>query len=139
MRLTSRTEYGVRAMYELARNYGVGPVPLNSIAASQSIPENYLEQLFILLKRGGLIISSRGALGGYSLSKDPREIRVGDIVRALEGSLAPCGCVEDDSGHCDRADECAVHPVWKRLKDGIVSILDGTTLGDMLSDTSAGS
>ncbi|MEA4883456.1 MAG: Rrf2 family transcriptional regulator [Clostridia bacterium] len=136
MKLSSRTEYGVRAMAELATLFGRGPVSLREVAARQGIPESYLEQLLGVLRKAGLLLGQRGAAGGYALAREPRSITVGDVVRALEGPIALCSCASEDGGDgggCSRVGDCAAHPVWARLRDGITSILDSTTLEDMIA------
>jgi len=139
MKLSSRTEYAVRAMAELALMHGSDPVSLREIAARQDIPEKYLEQLFRQLRKAGLINGVRGAQGGYSLAGKPSDITVGDIMRAVDGPIAVCSCAAEGEGDddCERKPHCAAHPVWARLQSGIVSILDSTTLYDMLAQTPA--
>ena len=139
MKLSSRTEYAVRAMAELAEMHGGGPVSLREIAARQDIPEKYLEQLFRQLRKAGLIKGVRGAQGGYSLAGRPSDVTVGDIMRAVDGPIAVCSCAAEGErdDDCERKSHCAAHPVWARLQNGIVSILDSTTLYDMLAETPA--
>ena len=93
MKLSTRGRYGVRAMLELALNNGKGPVPLRDLALRQEISAKYLEQLLIPLKGAGLVKSVRGARGGYMLALEPARISLYDIVRSLEGPLAPVECV----------------------------------------------
>ncbi|MCR4426791.1 MAG: Rrf2 family transcriptional regulator [Firmicutes bacterium] len=133
MRLSSRTEYGVRAMFELASVFGGGPVALREVAGRQGLPESYLEQLFGALRKAGLVSGQRGSQGGYCLAREPSAITVGDIVRALEGPIALCECAGEDVAGCERASSCAAHPVWVKLRDSISAILDSTTLADMLA------
>lgn len=139
MKLSSRTEYAVRAMAELAQMHGGDPVSLREIAGRQEIPEKYLEQLFRQLRKAGLIKGVRGAQGGYTLTGGPRDVTVGDIMRAVDGPIAVCSCASEGQGQgdCERKPHCAAHPVWARLQNGIVSILDSTTLYDMLAETPA--
>ena len=139
MKLSSRTEYAVRAMAELAQMHGGDPVSLREIAGRQEIPEKYLEQLFRQLRKAGLIKGVRGAQGGYTLTGGPRDVTVGDIMRAVDGPIALCSCAAEGEQHdgCERKPHCAAHPVWARLQNGIVSILDSTTLYDMLAGTPA--
>jgi len=117
-------------MYELALAYGNGPVSIKSITDKQNISENYLEQLFGFLKKANLVIGHRGAQGGYILKKAPSSITVGDIVRAFEGSISLCECLEDNK--CEHLGNCATHLVWERLKDSMIDVLDSTTLEDMV-------
>ena len=107
MKLSTKGRYGLRAMIDLARYSEVEPVSINSIAARQNISERYLEQLVALLRKAGLVKSIRGATGGYILAKDAAEISVGDILRALEGSLEPvkCAAFYSEEG-CMASDGC---------------------------------
>ncbi len=130
MKITARTEYGIRAMYALARAYGRGPLSMRSIAQDQQIPENFLEQLLGQLRKAGLVNATRGPSGGYNLSMEPGRISFGDIVSALEGPIALCDCLGGEA--CDRFDGCPVHPVWVKITAGINDILDSSTLKDML-------
>jgi len=131
MKLSTKGRYGTRAMLDLARHYGEGAILARDIAARQHISERYLEHLLIALKAGGLVRSLRGAHGGFTLAMPPSEIRVSDIVRALEGSVAPVDCV-DDSALCPRSETCVTRDVWVDMKRAINSILDSTTLQDLL-------
>ena len=132
MKLSSKGRYGLLALYDLAARFGDGPVPLKAIALRNDIPEMYLEQLFISLRRKGLIQSIRGAQGGYELAKPPKEVVVGDALRALEGSTSLIQCVEDDA--CGQACDCPSRFVWKRIQEGIDSAVNSITLQDMLDD-----
>lgn len=119
-------------MHELALRYQQGPVSLKSVAERQSISEHYLEQLIAPLRKAGLVQSVRGAQGGYELAREPAEITIGDILRVLEGPIAPVDCLDhNDSGACCRADGCAARTVWKRLQDSMTDVLDSTTLADL--------
>jgi len=134
MRLSTKGRYGVTAMFDLAVHYGEGAIPLKDIAARQGLSEHYLEQLVAPLRRAGLIRSLRGAQGGYLLARRPEAITVGDIIRVLEGQIAPVDCVAADSGSescCERADNCATRAVWCRLRDSINTVLDSFTLADL--------
>ncbi len=135
MKISTRGQYGIRAMLELALNEQDGPVALKTIAEKQRISEPYLEQLIATLRKAGLVSSVRGALGGYQLTRDPAEIKIGDILRVLEGPIAPVECVIDDAeGNCLNSGHCATQGLWKRLRDSMVEVLDSTTLADLISD-----
>lgn len=121
----------MRAMLELAMNSGKGPVPLRDLALRQEISAKYLEQLLIPLKGAGLVKSVRGARGGYLLAKDPEMISLYDIVRSLEGPLAPVECVQDPK-YCDRVGGCTVHMVWGEMGDMLVNFLSDLTLAEMV-------
>lgn len=131
MKLSTRGRYGVRAMLELAINAGKGPVPLRDLASRQEISAKYLEQLLIPLKGAGLVKSVRGARGGYLLSSDPGNISLYDIVRSLEGPLAPVECVQD-ANYCDRVGGCTVHMVWGDMGQLLVDFLSNISLAEMV-------
>jgi len=119
-------------MFDLAQNYGSGPISLKTVAERQNLSDHYLEQLFAMLKKAGLINSMRGAQGGYVLAREPSEINVGDVIRALEGPIAPVYCVsEENPGVCDEADYCITRTVWARVRDGLADLLDSISLADM--------
>jgi len=119
-------------MFDLANNYGSGPISLKTVAERQNLSDHYLEQLIAMLRKAGLVKSMRGAKGGYFLAREPSEIRVGDVIRALEGPIAPVHCVsETDPGNCNEADYCITRTVWARVRDGIARVLDSITLADL--------
>ncbi len=135
MKLSTRGRYGLKAIFELSSHYGEGPVPLNEIASKQNLSESYLEQLFSVLRREGVITSVRGAQGGYMISRDPEEITVGQVLRSLEGDMAPSDCIlEGDEIACPREDECVTKIVWIKIKESIDNVIDSITLKDMLDD-----
>ena len=121
MKLSTKGQYGVRAMYDLAQLYGGAPQSVKCIAERQGIPEAYLEQLIAPLRKAGLVLSIRGAQGGYILAKEPAAISVGAILRALEGPLAATECVVSE---CERANGCAMHALWLRIHRGVNEVMD---------------
>jgi Rrf2 family transcriptional regulator, cysteine metabolism repressor len=133
LQVSQRTHYGLRAMTELAKAYGQGRRSLTWIAEAQHLPAGYLEQLVIPLRRAGLIEGVRGAHGGYQLARPPSQVRVGEIVRALEGAVAPVECLSEDypQGSCELELGCLSRPIWQRLKESIDEVLDSTTLADL--------
>ena len=121
-------------MMELARHYGMGPVSLTEMADHESLPRPYLEQLVISLREAGLVHSTRGAHGGYELSKPPQDIHMGTIIRALEGPIAPMVCASEDPSHagiCERTGFCNVNLLWVKVRDAITEALDSVTLADL--------
>lgn len=135
MKLSTKGRYGLRAMFYLALKYGDGPVPLSEISEAQSISISYLEQLFSSLRKRDLVKSIRGANGGYLLAASPEETVVGDILRALEGSLAPTECVTE--GAADKYtynNQCVTQHVWMKIKESIAQVVDSMTLADMVRD-----
>ncbi|MDA8227263.1 MAG: Rrf2 family transcriptional regulator [Desulfitobacterium hafniense] len=135
MKLSTKGRYGVKAMFDLAQHMGEAPVSLKSIAERQGLSEHYLEQLISGLRKAGLVKSIRGAQGGYVLGKDPDKIRIGDIIRVLEGPIAPVDCVsEEDPESCHKAEFCVTRTVWEKVRNSIAEVLDSITLEDMLND-----
>lgn len=134
MILSTKGRYGLKIMYELALNYGKGPMSLKEIALRQQLSETYLEQLIVPLKKTGLVTSIRGAQGGYKLTKKPEEITVGQIIRTLEGPLAPSECVIDDEPECTRAEYCVTRLIWEKIMESINNVVDSITLNDMVED-----
>lgn len=135
MRLSTKGRYGLQAMVDLAVYSKDKHVSLKSVAERLSMSENYLEQLMALLKKGNLVSSIRGAQGGYFLSRDPKEITIGDILRALEGSLAPTDCTcEDNVYHCTLDGKCVTRTVWEKIRDNINHVVDNITLKQLMDD-----
>lgn len=119
-------------MSELARHYGQGPVSLADVARTQGISQAYLEQIAIDLRRAGLLHSKRGAQGGYSLSRAPKTITAGEVIRALEGSILPVECVaEQRCLPCSREGQCSTKSVWEQVRDRLVETLESITLADL--------
>jgi Rrf2 family cysteine metabolism transcriptional repressor len=131
MKLSTRTRYGTRALLELALRHDKEPVFLKDIARQQQISLSYLEHLIAPLIAGGIIRSTKGPRGGISLAKDPADIRLIDVMRLLEGSVAPVVCV-DNPGVCGRSGSCATRDVWVRMKEVIDDLLESTTLRDLV-------
>jgi Rrf2 family cysteine metabolism transcriptional repressor len=131
---STKGEYGVRLMVQLGRRFGEGPASLAEIAADEDLPRAYLEQLVTSLRDAGLVVSTRGARGGYELTAPPAEIRMSEVLRALEGPIAPMICASDEPDHasCDRSTLCTVNVLWVRIRDAITGTLDGMTLADLV-------
>jgi Rrf2 family protein len=130
-----RSDYGAHAVIELARRYGQGPVQCAEIAASQKIPEAYLDQLLSGLRRVGIIRSLRGPHGGHELARDPRQLTLGDIVTALEGPVVPHEFVHSPATDADGSDwwsACAVRNAWLEAAEASQRVLDRTTIQDLL-------
>ena len=138
MRISSRAHYGVRAMTELAKAYGAGSLALSQIAATEHLPLPYLEQVITPLRRAGLIAGTRGARGGYRLTRPPTAIALGEIVRVLDGAEAtvPVECVSPGyvDGTCVRDGDCLSRPLWQRVKAAVDDVLDSTTLADLTNN-----
>ena len=138
MMFSTRSEYGVRVMIQLARRRDAGPVPLAGIAQAEALPLAYLEQLVSRLRKADLVSSTRGAHGGYELSRDPAEITMAEVVQALEGSLIPMQCFDELGGSrvlCNHVEDgfenCATKVLWTRVQGGIARALEQTTLAEL--------
>ncbi|MGH7723110.1 MAG: RrF2 family transcriptional regulator [Candidatus Dormibacteria bacterium] len=138
MRVSSKAHYGLRMMTEFARAYGAGPLSIAEVAHVEHLPLAYLEQLAGQLRRSGLVESTRGVHGGYTLARAPEQICVLEVVRAVEGEVSPVECVSSDyvSGSCVREGECASRGLWQRLKESIDSVLRQTSLAELIHDQS---
>jgi Rrf2 family transcriptional regulator, cysteine metabolism repressor len=135
MKLSTKGRYGLLAMIDLALHNSEGQISLKYIAERQGISENYLEQLFAVLRKAGLVKSTRGAQGGYVLIQVPELITVGAVLRALEGSLAPVDCVfENDPTKCDRSEICVTKLIWEKIRDRVNDVVDSITLGDLVDE-----
>ena len=136
MKLSTKGRYGLRAMIDLARYSEKEPVSISSIAMRQDISERYLEQLVGLLKKAGIVRSIRGATGGYVLTKSAGEISVGDVLRALEGSLEPvrCAAFYSEEG-CMASDGCVTKYVWQKINDSINEAVDKMMLDELVRES----
>ncbi|MBI2955032.1 MAG: Rrf2 family transcriptional regulator [Chloroflexi bacterium] len=136
MKISMKGDYGLRAIIHLGLNYGSGPVQSSDIAARQSIPEPYLDQLLTTLRRAGLIRSVRGPQGGHYLARPPESITVGEVITALEGSVAPIDCVQE-KGCCSRAGACVQRDIWMEIDAMTKKVLDSTTIAALLERQAA--
>lgn len=139
MKVAKKTEYGLRAMVCLALMGGQKQaVALPIIAQSEQIPEQFLDQIFAKLRRAGFVRSQRGVNGGYLLSRAPEKISIGELVRVLEGSLSPIGCVTEENSDpgefCGRVSACHARNVWLRVMNAITHALDSLTLAEVMHD-----
>lgn len=135
MKLSTKGRYGLRALIDLAQNGGEQPVSITSISTRQDISERYLEQLMSMLKKAGIVRSVRGAGGGYVLVKRLEDISVGDVLRALEGSLEPVDCAGlEPNGECSVSDSCVTKYVWKKINDSINQTVDEIKLDQLVKE-----
>lgn len=132
MKLSTRCRYGTRAMLELAKNYLKGPVKRDEISKNKDISPSYLENILISLKSHNLIRTVRGANGGYSLVTEPDKITMFDIVTALEGSIAPVGCIENIN-QCNHSMNCSTRKFWINFHDVQIRMLKETSLQSLLN------
>jgi Rrf2 family protein len=130
VKISSRGQYGLRALAVLAKRHGRGPTQVREIARAETLSAKYLEQLLGRLRAGGLVTSVRGARGGYQLSREPNAISVREVLVVLEGSLAPVGCVETTEASCGEG-SCTAHAVWAGLHETVLTYLGSYTLADL--------
>jgi Rrf2 family transcriptional regulator, cysteine metabolism repressor len=136
MNLSQKCQYAFRAVFELSRRHGLEqPVSVTEIAEIQAIPPRFLEQILAELRQGGFVISRRGAQGGYILAVPPSDLRVGDIVRFIEGPISPVKCIipEEEAGCTLRAD-CLFQDFWQRAKEAVEKVYDSTTFQDLVRE-----
>jgi Rrf2 family protein len=120
-------------MVDMAIHAAEGPVSLKSISSRQNLPENYLEQIFLALRRSKLVDSTRGVQGGYMLARPAEDITVLEVLNALEGPLAPVACILAEKGEdCERYPRCATRAVWQKVKDALDETAASITLGDLV-------
>ena len=133
MKFSTKGHYGLRAVVNLAKVHGEGALTLTEIARNEGLSLGYLEQIMAILRKAGLVKSKRGAHGGYQLTNEPASITVGDILRVLEGPVAPTQCASEvvSPGCCERELDCPSRLVWQRMRDSIAHVLDSTTLADL--------
>ncbi len=145
MIFTTKAEYGVRLLVELGRVHAehgpAAPVSLKAIAEAESLPLAYLERIVALLKKAGLVESTRGAHGGYRLARDPEALSMDEVILALEGTIAPMECFVDDRAgegrvlcsHLADGHACATRLLWGRVHGGVMAALQGTTLAELVA------
>ena len=131
LRLSTKGQYGVRAMFEIANGYPDKPVTIKEISEKQAVSVAYLEQILNKLRNGGLIKSIKGPGGGYILSKKPENISISAILKELEGPVAITSCQTEEG--CIRVDGCVTYALWKSLGEKIEGFLDTVTLKDLLT------
>lgn len=133
MKLSTRSRYGVRALIELAIEYGKGPLQIKTMAEREKISNKYLEQIVGVLKLAGLVISVRGPKGGYILAKPPAEIKLLEVFALLEGKITTFDCLVDKS-YCTRCGDCLTKKLWLKMQEAIEGVLTSVTLKEMADD-----
>ena len=131
LKISTKGRYALRMLLDLAEHQNTGFVPLKEIAERQRISKKYLEQIIPLFNRSDMLLTNRGAQGGYMLARQPAQYTVGEILRLTEGTLVPVACAQNPA-QCDRSADCATLPVWQGLSRVINQYLDGITLQDIL-------
>ncbi len=134
MRLTTKSRYGARAIFDLTYNFAGRPVQVKDISRREEIPLRYLEQIFRQLKQANIVKSVRGPAGGYLLARDAKKITVGDIIHAMKEPINPVFCVDNECGSvkkCNRADKCVTRPIWEEAGKKIAQFFDSITISDL--------
>lgn len=133
--ISQKCQYALRAAFELARQYGQGPVKIADVAAAQAIPPRFLEVILSQLKQGGFTISQRGARGGYQLAQAPDELTVGDVIRFVEGPMGPVSCTGGgNASHCPLHGDCVFLPMWSRVREAMEDVYDTTTFQTLVDE-----
>ena len=136
MKVTKKGDYALRALVDLALNYGKGMRHIQDIVHGEAIPQKFLEQILILLKNGGFIQSKRGVKGGYFLNRPPDEISLGEVIRCIDGPLAPLDCVSMSLHfNCPREVTCGIRSVMLDVGNATAEIMDRVTLEDVCNRT----
>lgn len=125
MKISYKGDYALKIVLDLAHNYPGNLAHIEDIAKRRDIPQNYLEQILLMLKKGGFVQSKKGPNGGYFLARLPKEISVGEVVRFMEGSVYPISCVDPKAIRtCNETKSCAFYEIWKKVGDAITGIVD---------------
>ncbi len=132
MRVSTRSDYGLRALIELAGHYGRGPLQSSEIALRRHIPEQYLDQLLTILRKAGFIRSLRGPSGGHELVRPPDQVCVREVIEALEGSLSPVAWLDDPPEQTDHPHHCGQREIWERIRAATGDILGSYSVADLL-------
>ena len=132
MLISSKGRYALRVMLELAEHSREEFIPLKEITERQNISKKYLESIMVMLSKAGFVEAMHGKGGGYKLSKEPKEYKIGDILRLTEGTLAPVMCLEENAPRCERANQCKTLPMWKEFHHMVNHYFDNITLLDLM-------
>ena len=133
MKISTKGRYALRVLLDLAEHNNGTPVRVKEIAIRQNISEKYLEQIIGILNKAGYVQSIRGAQGGYLLKKEPNAYTIGEILRLMEGSIAPVSCVDTVEDVCERKSSCVSVILWEKINDAISGVVDNTTLQDLMN------
>ena len=131
MKITYKGDYALKTILDLALNYGNGVVTIHDLAKRLNIPIKFLEQVLLDLKRGGFVESRRGKIGGYLLAKLPSQIKLGEIVRFIDGPIEPITCVEKRYSGCNEIHKCVFRKIWQEVTKATSDIVDNITFEDL--------
>ena len=137
MKISTKGRYALRMLIDLAEHKESGYISLKDVAKRQQISKKYLEQIIPIFNHTGMLLTNRGALGGYKLARTPDKYTVAEILRLTEGSIAPVACLDQEPNECERSADCITLPIWQGLYDVITEYLEGITLQDILDQEQA--
>ena len=132
MRITYKGDYALKTILDLAEHFGNGPVAINDLSKRLDIPTKFLEQILLDLKRAGFVESKRGKIGGYSLSKSPAQITLGEVTRFIDGPIEPIACVDKKYSGCHDIGCCVFRSIWDEVAHSTARIIDNITFEDLL-------
>lgn len=132
MHVTYKGDYALKAILDLALHYGNGVVTIHELAKEADIPIKFLEQVLLDLKKGGFVESRRGKVGGYLLAKDPSQIKLGEIIRFIDGPIEPIACIEKGYAGCNDLYKCALRNIWQEVAHATSNIIDNITFEDLV-------
>jgi len=133
MFISQKCQYAVRAIFELSKRYGKGPVRIADIAEAQAIPPRFLEVILGQLKQAGFVVSQRGSKGGYSLARHPSELSIGEVIRFVEGPVGPVVCAMGSKhSECPLYGDCVFLPIWERVRSAVSGVYDETTFQSLV-------
>ena len=138
MKITFKGDYALKTVLDIALNYNGELATIPDMSKRLDIPKKFLEQILLDLKKGGFVNSKRGKEGGFYLAKPPAEIRLGDVVRFIDGPIEPIGCVNDCYKECRDLDRCVFRNIWRKASDALTEIVDNVTLEDLVKDVNRG-
>jgi len=132
MKITYKGDYALKALLDLALHYGTGVATIHDIAKRIDAPIKFLEQVLLELKRGHFVESRRGNVGGYALSREPSEIKLGEVIRFIDGPIEPIGCTEQGYAECKDIYKCIFRKIWKEVSLAVSDIVDNITFEDLV-------
>ena len=137
MRITYKGDYALKTILDLAIHYGSGPVTIHDLARHEDIPIKFLEQILLDLKRGGFVESKRGKIGGYMLARKPSQIRLGEVIRFVDGPIEPLSCVGRNYKGCRDINKCVLRGIWQEVSRATSDVVDNITFEDLAKKSKA--
>jgi Rrf2 family cysteine metabolism transcriptional repressor len=132
MRITYKGDYALKTILKLAENYGNSPVTIHELARQSDIPIKFLEQILLDLKKGGFVESRRGKIGGYLLSRNPSQIKLGEVIKFMDGQIGPIACVDSNYKGCNDINKCVFREIWKQVAQATSQVINNITFDDLI-------